>query len=163
MSEHVETPTEEHVVYEFFLWSILLKGAISAAEVAAGVAVFFIPPAFIVSTAILLLNFIPVPSVQSLLLEEVAKYTTGAVTFVAVYLLSRGIVKVVLIWSLLKNRLWAYPASLVVLALFVLYQLYQLVTDRSLIILAISLFDLVVMYFIYREWRIVRRHQTSAL
>jgi uncharacterized membrane protein len=89
---------------------------------------------------------------------EVAKYTTGTVTFVALYLISRGLIKAFLIGALLKNKLWAYPWSLVVLALFVVYQLYQILTAHSLIVIAITLFDLVVMYFIYREWRIVKEH-----
>ena len=158
MSEHIETAAEEHVVYEFFLWSVLAKGAISLAEVAAGAAVLFIPPSRIVALGTFLLNYLPISSVQSALMTEIAKYTTGAVLFVALYLLSRGLIKAVLIGALLKNLLWAYPASLVVLAGFVCYQLYQIVTSHSIIVLAINLFDLVVMYFIWREWRIVVRH-----
>ena len=158
MSEHIETPQEEHVVYEFFLWSILLKGAISVAEVIAGIAIFFIPPAVIVSLASMVVNAVPVPALQMHLLEEVAKYTTGTVTFVALYLLSRGLIKAVLLGSLLRNMLWAYPASLLVLAAFLVYQAYQIATTHSLIVIGITLFDLIVMYFIWREWRIVVRH-----
>lgn len=159
MTEHVETPQEEHVVYEFFLWSVLAKGAISLAEVAAGAAVLFIPPSRIVALGTFFLNYLPISSLQGALMQEIAKYTTGAVLFVALYLLSRGLIKAFLIAALLKNLLWAYPASLVVLAAFVLYQLYQIWSDHSLIVLAITLFDLVVMYFIWREWRIVVRHR----
>ena len=159
MSEHIETPQEEHVVYEFFLWSVLLKGAISVAEVVVGIALFFIPPQTIVSLAIWLLNYIPVASLQQALMTEVAHYTTGAVTFVALYLLSRGLIKAVLIGALLRNILWAYPASLGVLTLFLVYQAYQIITDHSILIIGITIFDLVVMYFIYREWHIVKRHQ----
>ncbi len=163
MEDHIETPKEEHVVYEFFLWSILLKGAISVAEIVVGIALFFIPPAAIVSLGIYVLNYLPVPALQAGLMAEIAHYTTGAVVFVALYLLSRGLIKAVLIGALLRNIRWAYPASLVVLGLFLVYQSYQIVTDHSLIIIGITLFDLVVMYFIYREWRIVKRHRTQAL
>lgn len=149
---------EEHVVYEFFLWSVLAKGAISLAEVISGVAALFIPPAVIVNAAAFVLNYLPQAGLQNVLMQEVAKYTGGAVVFVSIYLLSRGLVKIFLIWSLLKNRLWAYPASLIILGLFLLYQLYQIGTEHSFIVTAITLFDIVVMYFIYREWRIVVRH-----
>ena len=151
---------EETIIYDGFLISVLLKGAISLAEVIVGVVIFFIPPASIVAVAIFFLNYIPSGALQSTLMLEVAKYTTGAVMFVALYLLSRGLIKVVLIWALLANKLWAYPFSLIVLALFVVYQLYQISTEHSLIIIGITLFDLVVMFFIYREWRIVTAHQT---
>jgi uncharacterized membrane protein len=161
MSEHIETPQEEHVVYEFFLWSVLLKGAISVIEVVGGIALFFIPPSFIVSLSLLALNYLPVPALQSALIAEVAKYTVGAVTFVALYLLSRGFIKAVLIFAMLKKILAAYPWSLAVLGLLVLYQCYQIATDHSVIVIAITLFDLFVMYFIYREWKILERHRQA--
>lgn len=161
MEEIPEVVEEERTVYRFFLWSILLKGAISVAEIAAGIAVFFIPPAVIVSIATFFLTYIPAAALQSTLMDEVAKYTTGAVTFVALYLLVRGAIKAGLIFALLKSKLWAYPASLLVLGLFVIYQAYQIFTDRSLIVGAITIFDLFVMYFIYREWNIVKRHHAT--
>ena len=152
----METQLEKKVIYEGFLISVLLKGAISVAEVAGGIALFFIPPATIVSMGAFLLNYVPVASLQGVLLTEIAKYTAGTVVFVALYLISRGLIKTFLVVALLRNMLWAYPASLIVLGLFVLYQLYQLAGDHSLLILGVTLFDLVVMYFIYREWRIVK-------
>lgn len=151
------------MVYEFFLWSVLLKGAISVAEVVVGIALFFIPPQSIVSLAIWFLNYVPLASLQQSLMIEVAHYTTGAVTFVALYLLSRGLIKAALIGALLRNILWAYPASLIVLTFFLVYQAYQIITDHSLLIIGITLFDLVVMYFIYREWHIVRRRRTDSI
>jgi uncharacterized membrane protein len=161
MTEHIETPQEEHVVYEFFLWSILLKGAISLAEVVAAIAVFLIPPHVIVDLANWFLQFVPVPSLQAALMEEVAKYTTGAVMFVALYLFSRGLVKVILIIGLLRDKLWAYPASLVVMGLFMLYQFYQIAAYHSFIVVGITLFDMLVMYFIWREWQIAKRHAAN--
>lgn len=166
MTDHIETPQEEHVVHEFFLVSVILKGLISLAEVVVGIAVLLIPPQTIVGTTLALLNHIPNAYVQSKLMVEVSHYTSGTALFVSVYLLSRGLVKVGLVWGLLKGKLMAYPLSLLVLACLVAYQIYQLVTPPfSLIILAVTLFDLVVMYFVYREWHIVLRHrqQTPAV
>jgi len=157
-TETRETKQEERSVYQYFFWSVLLKGAISVAEIIAGVALFFIPPPLIVQMAMLVLNHLPISSLQNTLMQEVATYTTGAVTFVALYLISRGLIKALLIGALLKNKLWAYPWSLIVLALFVVYQAYQIFIAHSLIVVGITLFDLVVMYFIYREWQIVREH-----
>jgi uncharacterized membrane protein len=162
MSEQVETPKEEHVVHEFFLVSVILKGLISLAEVIVGIAVLLIPPQTIISLTLTLLNYLPIASVQAKLIAEVSKYTSGTAVFVSLYLLSRGLVKVGLVWGLLKGKLIAYPLSLGVLAILVLYQTYQMVTPPfSLIIFAITLFDLAVMYFVYREWKIVLRHRAG--
>ena len=102
---------EEEVVYEFFFWSILAKGAISLAELLGGLALLSIPSTTILALTLALLNYIPVASLQNILIQEVATYTSGTVTFVTFYLLSRGLIKVVLIWGLLKDKQWAYPAS----------------------------------------------------
>lgn len=161
MSEHIETPTEEHMVHEFFLVSVILKGLISLAEVVVGIAVLLTPPQTIISLTLTLLNYLPIASVQAKLIAEVSRYTSGTAMFVSLYLLSRGLVKVGLVWGLLKGKLIAYPLSLGVLALLVLYQTYQIITPPfSLIVFAITLFDLLVMYFVYREWKIVLRHRT---
>jgi uncharacterized membrane protein len=159
MSPHLETPAEEHVVHEFFLVSVILKGLISLAEVVVGVAVLLIPPQTIISLTLTLLNHLPIASVQAKLIAEVSTYTSGTAFFISLYLLSRGLVKVGLVWGLLKGKLIAYPLSLGVLALLVAYQTYQIITPPfSLIVFAVTLFDLVVMYFVYREWKIVLRH-----
>ena len=160
MSEHVETPKEEHVVHEFFLVSVILKGLISLAEVAVGIAIFLIPPQTIISLTLTLLNYVPIAPVQAKLIAEISRYTSSTALFVSLYLLSRGVVKTALIWGLLKGKLLAYPLSLIVLLLLVSYQIYQLVSSPfSLIVFLITVFDFIVMYFIYREWRIVERHQ----
>jgi uncharacterized membrane protein len=162
MQTPVETQQEEHIVYEFFLWSVLLKLAISLIEVVSGIALFFIAPERIVLLGMFLLNHLPIAALQRVLLGELSHYTEGTVTFVALYLLSRGFVKLVLLGAVLKKQLIAYPASLLVLGAFLVYQLYQIATSGSLIVTAITLFDIVVMYFIYREWRILARQLHSS-
>ena len=83
--------------------------------------------------------------------------------FVAIYLLTRGLIKVGLVWGLLQGKLMAYPLSLGVLLLLVFYQIYQLLTPPfSLTVFGITVFDLFVMYFVYREWKIVLRHQKKS-
>ncbi len=161
MSEHVETPQEEHVVHEFFLGSVIIKGFISVAEVIAAGVVLLVPPAFLVSSTLTILAYLPNAKLQNALMQEVAHFTAGTALFVSFYLLSRGLVKTGLVWGLLKGKLVAYPLSLVILAFLVLYQVYQIATTHSLIVLGITLFDLVVIYFVYREWRIVLRHRAG--
>ncbi|CAN5753468.1 DUF2127 domain-containing protein [soil metagenome] len=163
-----ESPETEHTVYELFKWSVLLKGLISTGEVVVGLALLVVPSTLILSGIAQLRtlagNGMSVGSVgiygfiAKHLLTEVGAITTGTIVFVAMYLLSRGLIKLGLIFGLLKGVLWAYPASLVVLGLFLIYQGYQIATTHSIFVIAISLFDIVVMYLIWREWRIVRRH-----
>ncbi|MEO6536900.1 MAG: DUF2127 domain-containing protein [Candidatus Paceibacterota bacterium] len=161
--ESVET---EHAVYELFKWSLILKGLISIGEIIAGLLLLVVPSSIILSSVAELRALAGSGAsygfIAQHLLSEVDAITAGTVVFAAIYLLSRGLIKLGLVIGLLKNKLWAYPASLVVLGLFLIYQSYQFVTAHSLFVVAISLFDSVVMYLILREWRIVRRHAAKS-
>lgn len=163
MTEHIETPQEEHVVHEFFLASILLKGLISLAEIIVGTAVLFVPHTALIAFLLPFIAYVPSMHIQSLLLNEIARYTAGGTLFIALYFLPRGLIKIGLIIGLLKKKFIAYPLSLLFLGALVLYQCYQIIIPpHSLIISAITVFDLIVMYFIYREWKIAERHHALA-
>jgi Predicted membrane protein len=163
MEPILETPAEQKQIYEFFLASVLLKGAISVAEVVVGIIVLFVPTALFLSVVTGIVHLIPAQPpfgfFSEHLLEEVARYTSGTALFLSIYLLSRGLVKAFLIWALLLNKLWAYPSSLIILAGFLAYQVYQIFSGHSLLVIGITVFDIIVMYFIWREWRIVRARQ----
>lgn len=154
------TQKEEKRIREYFLISVLIKGAISLAEVIAGVVVLFIP----VSTFTdLILRYAEGELAENssdfiaTQLSHIAQQLSFAgSTFIAFYLLSRGLIKLLLVIALLKNQLWAYPASLAVLGVFIIYQCYQLVAGFSPLILALTVFDLVVMWFIWREYQVLR-------
>jgi len=159
-----ESPQAEQTVYELFKWSIILKGVISLGEVIVGLALLLFPAERIIALvhqgAAALTGHANNP-VAAHALGELAQFKKGAVLFVAFYLLTRGIIKCGLIWALLRNILWAYPASLIVLGLLVLYQFYEIAKAGSVFVIGITLFDLFVIYFIWREWRIVKRHRAA--
>lgn len=156
-----ENTQTEHSVYQLFKWSILLKGVISVGEVFAGIVLLLIPSAYIIALVQGLGTWLSGYADSTLTLKlvtELSAFGAGSALFVALYLLSRGLIKCALILGLLKNKLWAYPASLVVLGLFLIYQAYEIFIRGSVFVIAISLFDIIVMYLIWREWSIVRRH-----
>lgn len=155
----METAKERRIRL-FFDLSILGKGLISFVEVVAGIFAIFVP----VST----LTQILVSFAQSEFLENGGDFIASHIlqaaqqlsltssTFIAIYLLSRGFIKLGLVVALFKNQLWAYPSSLVILGLFVLYQVYQYILAHSALIALLTIFDLIVMYFIWLEYRVVR-------
>ena len=152
-----ESPVEQKVIYEGYLISILLKGAVSLAETVLGIALLFISPSLFLSFTQWITAFIPAGGlIGAHLTSELASYTSATSHFLALYLLIRGAIKLVIIIALLKNKIWGYPALLVVMTGFLAYQFYQIATAGSLLVVGITLFDFVVMYFVWREWRIVR-------
>jgi len=91
-----------------------------------------------------------------------AHHLTGAsLVFGSVYLLSHGIVKIVLVVEVLRDHLWAYQALIGVTALFVVYQVYRLAFKFSIGLVALTIFDLVIIYLTQKEYRRHReRHAT---
>ncbi len=95
--------------------------------------------------------------VANRLLQIAGNLSVSTEHFYAFYLLSHGLVKTLLVVGLLKNELWAYPVSLVVLALFVLYQLYRFSYTHGLGLIALTAFDVIVVGLIWHEYRFMRR------
>lgn len=161
-------PSEERRIYRFFEISIFLKGANAVLEIAGGLLVLVISPEFVQDVAAYFtaeeLGQDPNDFIATHILQWANIYAVGShQLFAAAYLLSHGIVKLVLVIGLLKNKLWAYPSALIVFGLFVVYQIYLYVLNHSLAVAALTLFDLAVMYLIWREWRIVRLHRLETV
>jgi uncharacterized membrane protein len=87
------------------------------------------------------------------LLHFGAGLTGSAVRFAAAYLLVHGIVKVVLVVALLRNKLWAYPWLIVTLVIFIGYQLYRIALTPTAWLIALTIFDAFVVWLTWREWR----------
>ena len=73
--------------------------------------------------------------------------------FASLYLLSHGAVKLILVIELLRNKLWAYPLMLAVLAAFASYQTYRFVLTHSVAMVFLTIFDLAVMALTWNEYR----------
>ena len=56
------------------------------------------------------------------------------------------------------SRYFGYPASLVVLGLFIAYQLYRYSYTHGLGLIVLTVFDLIVIAFIWHEYRLIRHH-----
>jgi uncharacterized membrane protein len=155
-----ETPQEREIDRLFFI-GVLLKGVVSLAEVIGGILALTIPT-FLLGTVISMsqteLMEEPGDFIATHSLQLAQQFTVGTATVIGIYLLSRGLIKLGLVVALLKNQLWAYPASLVVLGLFIVYQIYEIIIGHSILITGITLFDFVVIYLIWKEYVIVRKH-----
>lgn len=76
--------------------------------------------------------------------------------FAAWYFLIHGVVNIVLSISLLRRKLWAFHAALWIHFFFILYQLYRFSHTHAFMLIALSIADAFVMWFIWKEYRYVR-------
>jgi uncharacterized membrane protein len=89
--------------------------------------------------------------------QAVAQLSVGTKVFGGVYLIAHGLAKVVLVVGLLRGRRWAYPVAIGFLSLFITYQLYRLSYQLSAGLLLLTLFDVLIVGLIWREYRVLQR------
>ncbi|TPK64326.1 DUF2127 domain-containing protein [Mesorhizobium sp. B2-4-15] len=156
----------EQRVHQIFEVSLLLKGAHALVECIGGLLLALVST----STIVALVNRLtqeeltedPNDFIASHLMHAASHFSVGTQHFYAFYLLSHGLIKIALVVGLLRGKLWAYPASLVALLLFIVYQLYRFSYTHSAGLIVLTLFDLIVIWLIWHEYRLVRRHKVAS-
>jgi len=152
---------KEKRISQFFRLSILLKGSHAVLEIICGLLLIFISPAQLTNYMIWLthekLLEDPENLIANYLLQAAMKLSVSSVLFGAVYLLTHGIPKLILVISLLKKRLWAYPWSIAIFSLFIVYQTYRFSFTHSMGLLFLTIFDLIVIWLIWREYKIIQK------
>jgi uncharacterized membrane protein len=156
---------KEHRIRQIFEIGMLLKGLHGIIECVGGLALALVSLQAVTHIATLLtqneLAEDPHDFLASHLMQWAQHFSGGSKTFFALYLLSHGFTKIVLVAALLRGMLWAYPASLAVLGFFILYQIHQFVLTQSFGMGALTIFDFGIMWLIWHEYRVMREGRLS--
>jgi uncharacterized membrane protein len=91
--------------------------------------------------------------VATLLRRWFATLSPDAELFAAVYLLTHGVVKIVLAIGLLREKTWAFPVAAAFFSIFIAYMGYRLALAWSWSIAGFGLLDLVTLLLVLHEWR----------
>jgi uncharacterized membrane protein len=150
-----------------FKIGLVLKGLDGVLEVAGGFLLLFLSPQAIEHLVRVLtaheLRQDPHDLVARYLLHTAAHLHHGTTLFGAVYLLSHGIAKIVLVALVLRNKLWAYPWLIGLLLAFIAYQLYQITAVHfSAGLTALTVFDAALVWLTWREYRSKRAAANQA-
>jgi uncharacterized membrane protein len=153
-------------IHRFFLVSIIVKGIDGVLESIGGLLLLFFSHHRIVS---LVTHFTrhelgedPSDFLANYLTRTAQSLSMTTQTFVAVYFLAHGIIKVGLVVALLKRKLWAYPLAMGVFLLFIMYQQYRYSITHSLWMPALSLLDFIVIMLTWLEYRHLKRSSRPA-
>ena len=76
--------------------------------------------------------------------------------FAAIFLLSHGVIKGLLVYGLLREKLWVFPWAIGVFAGFGVYQIYRYFVEPSGWLIALTVLDVFVILLTWAEWRRVR-------
>jgi uncharacterized membrane protein len=150
-----------------FKIGLILKGLDGILEVIGGILLLFVSPDAINHLARVLtaheLSEDPHDLIANYLLHTTAHLGRGTTIFGAIYLLSHGIAKIVLVALVLRDKLWAYPWLIGLLLAFIAYQLYRITAVHfSIGLTLLTIFDAFLVWLTWREYRAKRAHQHQA-
>ena len=140
-----------------FRIGIILKGLNGVAEIAVGIALSLVSPIFINRVVHWLtageISQDPRDLIANFLRQEASLFSLSGKRFIAIYLLLHGAIKISVMVALLKDALWAYPAAIVIFLGFMVYLIYQYTLTGGLALIALMIFDAVVIVLIWLEYR----------
>lgn len=157
----------EHLYHRIFRWGVVGKAIISAGEIAAGLLFVFVSYDTLSSWVFTVfggeLNETPRDHFWSYFSTQAHNFAATPQAVWAFIFLSHGIVKMLLVGGLWREKLWAYPTSAIIFACFVIYQFYQMTFTPSLALWAITIFDIILISLILHEYRHRKRRVLQRL
>lgn len=156
-----EVPESRHkpdLTDRAFRLGLILKALNGFIETIGGVLLLIIKPEQISRWATRLtegeLSKDPHDFIATHILKSAHDISSGSLVFGAIYLLSHGLVKLVLVVEVMRDKLWAYGALVVMLVVFVIYQLYRIIfTGFSWGMTLLTILDLVLIYLTAVEYK----------
>jgi uncharacterized membrane protein len=144
-------------LHESFEVGIAIKGFDGLLEVLGGAIIFFMKPAemneLVRKICEHLLARAPHSSVAIHMFNASQNMTSSSARFAALYLLSHGLVKILLVTCLWLNKLWAYPMTIGVFGAFAMYQVFRFTHTHSWALVVLTVFDVLIILLTWNEYR----------
>ena len=155
------------LLHWLFEASLAIKGLLTSAEALAGLGLLLTPHAVVARFVYWVAHFEiaedPTDTLATWTMRAMQAFPVPTQHFYALYLLAHGGLKLTMVLLLWRKVVWAYPASMVVLAGFVGYQLFEFVHAGSPFLLILALFDLVMIGLVWQEWQALRGRVVPAV
>jgi uncharacterized membrane protein len=147
----------ERVLDLLFLIGVLLKAIDGVVELIGGAVLLFVSPGQIRGAASAVtsdeLSEDPHDLIANLVVQSASHIHPGGQLFVAAYLLLHGAVKIAIVVALLFGSRRVYPWAMAALGAFLVFQIYELVTKPSVGVAILTVFDALIIWLTWREWR----------
>jgi uncharacterized membrane protein len=150
-----------------FAIAVTLKGIDGGLQFLGALLLMVIPPTLITGAANLIITRDllgdPKGTLSTHLATAADHFADGSTRwFAIIYLLAHGLIKLILVWALLKHVLWMFPVSVIVLAGFVVYEVWRAVQTHSIALPIFAALDVVIITLVIREYRKLRRQRAIA-
>ena len=149
--------TNQKTLHTLFQISVWTKGIAGVLETLTGVLCLVVTPKLLTTFVVLItapeISEDPDDWIATTLSRAAQQVSVDTTMFAAAYLILHGLIKIILVASLLKRRFWAYPLSIGLLAVFIAYQCYRYTHTHSILLVLLTVFDLAVIFLIWREYQ----------
>ena len=149
------------LLHNSFVVGLILKGLNGLAELVGATVILFVTPeevrSFVRALTFHELTEDPNDMLANALLNMAKSFSLSTQVFAVLYLAVHGAVKLFLIVMLLRRKYWAYPAAVVVFAIFIVYQLYRYTVTHSISLVLLSVVDVIVIVLTIIEYNSLRR------
>lgn len=139
---------------------LILKTLYDAGEVLSGFLLLFLTPERMSKLITLIskneLLEDPHDFVMNYLVSFSHTFSMSMQHFTSFYLLSHGTIKIFMLILLWRKKLWAYPLSCVMFAIFIVIQTQRFMQTHSIMLLALTLIDAVMIVLTILEYRNIK-------
>ncbi len=151
-----------NILHKIFRFGIFIKGLDAILEIIGGILLLIANPVSVNRLVMFLtlheLSEDPNDLIANILINTARDLSVSALLFGSVYLLSHGIIKIFLVDSLWREKLWAYPAAMVFFILFIIYQIYRYADTHSLWLIWLTIFDIIIVVLTWIEYKNIKQH-----
>ncbi len=152
---------KEKYWHEFFIISICIKTLTGLVETASGFLLVYLSPAVLTGILSRLSRGEQLEDPRDFFLVYAHQYlnhlTVGIKNFAGLYILAHGIINLLLVLGLVKEKTWAYLVAIGVLCSFMLYQIFRIAVNHSLLLSLLTIFDALFVIVIWHEYNYLTR------
>lgn len=158
------TGLAEKILHRSFQIGVLFKGIDGLIETVSGILFLCISTGeitrFVFSLTRGELLEDPDDLIANSLRHAFAHLSSGSRLFVGAYLLGHGVIKILLVAGLWREKLWVFPTAIIALGGFVGYQIYRLTHQPSLGLILLTVLDVIIAALVWHEFRLLRKRGT---
>lgn len=151
-------------LHQLYKASVIIKGIDGILEIIGGFLLIFFSPLTITRTVLFLARIELTKDPRHHLLSYFYQIASGIPLhrrhFYSLLFISHGAVKLILVGGLMKNRLWAYPTTMVIFTAFVFYQISEIYSSPSILLVVITVIDVFVVLLIGREYLTIEKKKS---
>lgn len=95
--------------------------------------------------------------ISKYLIESARSFSISAQHFVSIYLLFHGVLNLLLVFLIYKKKILAYPLSMILFGLFLIYQIIRVYHNHSIGLAVISVVDVFMIILTWFEYQRLRK------